>query len=152
MENITLGSFNVVGIAIRTSNDKGQATKDIPALWERFMSENIASQIPNRADRNIYCVYTEYDGDFTLPYTTVLGCKVDHLGEIPEGMRGIEIPQSTYRICTAKGRLDAGIVVHEWVKIWNSGLDRAYVADFEIYGEKARNPEQAEVDIHIGLK
>jgi predicted transcriptional regulator YdeE len=152
MENITLGSFNVVGIAIRTSNDKGQAAKDIPVLWERFISENIASQIPGRSDRNIYCVYTEYEGDFTQPYTTVLGCKVDQLGETPEGMKAIEIPQSSYQIFTARGRMDSGIVVHEWVKIWNSGLERAYVADFEIYGEKSRNPEMVEVDIYIGLK
>lgn len=152
MNNVTIESFNVVGLSIRTSNDRGQSAKDIPALWEKFMSEGIASKIPNRSDGNIYCVYTEYEGDFTKPYTTVLGCKVDNLTEIPEGMKAVTIPESVYKIYTAKGKLDSGIVVHEWIKIWNSELDRAYVADFEIYGVKAQNPEQAEVDIYIGLK
>jgi predicted transcriptional regulator YdeE len=31
-------------------------------------------------------------------------------------------------------------------------LDRSYTADFEIYGEKAQNPENAEVDIFIAVK
>ena len=31
-------------------------------------------------------------------------------------------------------------------------LDRSYTADFEIYDEKAQNPENAEVDIFIAVK
>ena len=38
------------------------------------------------------------------------------------------------------------------MKIWNSDLDRSFTSDFEIYGEKAQNPETAEVDIFIAIK
>ncbi|MFT4644864.1 MAG: putative transcriptional regulator YdeE [Planctomycetota bacterium] len=31
-------------------------------------------------------------------------------------------------------------------------LDRTYTADFEIYGEKVQNPQDAEVDIMIAVK
>ena len=30
-------------------------------------------------------------------------------------------------------------------------LNRTYLADFEIYGQKAQNPSTAEVDIYIGV-
>ena len=39
-----------------------------------------------------------------------------------------------------------------WIKIWNSDLNRIFTSDFEIYGEKAHNPENAEVDIFIAMK
>lgn len=35
--------------------------------------------------------------------------------------------------------------------LWNSDLPRKYTADFEIYGEKAQNPENAEVDILVAV-
>ncbi len=31
-------------------------------------------------------------------------------------------------------------------------MDRAFTADFEVYGEKAQNPSDAEVDIFIAVK
>ncbi|MGA8163874.1 MAG: GyrI-like domain-containing protein, partial [Waddliaceae bacterium] len=43
----------LVGIECRTSNDPGAAMNDIPALWERFYSENIISQIPDKASEEV---------------------------------------------------------------------------------------------------
>ena len=40
----------IAGLAIRTTNENNQATKDIPALWGKFMSENLLSKIPNKID------------------------------------------------------------------------------------------------------
>ena len=31
-------------------------------------------------------------------------------------------------------------------------LDRTYDADFEIFGEKAQNPADAEVEFYVGIK
>ena len=44
------------------------------------------------------------------------------------------------------------MVFGEWTKIWNSDLVRTFTADFEVYGEKAQNPENAEVDIFVAIK
>jgi predicted transcriptional regulator YdeE len=51
-----------------------------------------------------------------------------------------------------KGNILQGVVFDEWTKIWNSDLERAFTADFEVYGEKSLNPENAEVDIFIAVK
>ncbi len=152
MSNQTIQKFSVIGISVRTSNENGKAGQDIPALWNKFMTEGIAEQIPNKIDNSIYCIYTEYEKDHTKPYTTILGCKVGNLDEIPNGMVGQTFEETTYSKHIAKGNILQGMVFNEWTKIWNSDLSRTFTADFEVYGEKAQNPENAEVDIFIAVK
>ena len=144
--------FNVIGIAVRTTNENEQASIDIPALWGKFMGEGIAEKIPNRIDHSIYCIYTDYEKDHTKPYTTILGCKVENLDIIPDGMVGKTFETADYEKYTVKGNLSQGLVYNAWLKIWNEELPRIFTADFEVYGEKAQNPENAEVDIFIAVK
>lgn len=151
MELITIEEFFIIGLSIRTTNENEQSATDIPALWNKFMSENTIENIPNKIDSSIYAVYTEYEKDYTKPYTTILGCKVSNLENIPTGMIGKTIAKETYKQFTAKGKLADGIVIQKWIEIWNTDLKRKYTADFEIYGEKASNPENAEVPIFIAL-
>ena len=66
-------------------------------------------------------------------------------------MVAINIDAKNYSKYTTKGNLQDGIVYNEWTKIWNSDLNRSYKADFEVYGEKAQDPTNAEVEIFIGL-
>jgi len=152
MSNHTIKKFNVIGISVRTTNENGQAGQDIPALWNKFMTERILEKIPNKIDNSIYCVYTEYEKDHTKPYTTILGCRVENLEAIPSGMTGKTFEGTIYTKYIAKGNILQGLVFEEWTKIWNSDLDRTFTADFEVYGEKAQNPENAEVDIFIAVK
>ena len=148
----TIPSFHVIGISVRTTNENGQAMQDIPALWARFMEEQVAAQIPGKINEDLYCIYTDYEKDHTRPYTTLLGCRVTSLEQIPRGMTGKTFTEGNYTRFTAKGNLAQGIVYNEWIKIWNTPLDRAFTSDFEVYGAKSVNPENAEVDIFIALK
>lgn len=143
--------FYVIGISVRTTNENEKMAVDITALWSRFFEEGILEKIPGKLDSSIYCVYTDYEGDFSQPYTVLLGCKVDSLDQIPEGMRGIEIAGGEFSVFKAKGNLQEGVVYHAWQRVWKADLKRTYKSDFEIYGEKAANPEDAEVDIFIGV-
>ena len=152
MKTKQLNSFKLVGISIRTSNQNNRAAQDIPALWQRFMSENIANKIPNKLAETVYCAYTEYEGDHNQPYTTLIGCPVSALTEIPDGLKGIEVPAGSYEQFTPKGRLSDGIIINQWFKIWETDLDRTYQTDFEVYGEKASDPNAAEVDIFVGVQ
>lgn len=144
--------FHIIGIAVRTQNIPGKAEADIPQLWTEFMEKNILEQIPNRFDNNIYCIYTDYEGDYTQPYTTVLGCKVNNLDKIPDGLKGYTFETNQYEKFVAKGKMIDGFVYNEWLKIWASDLNRNYKADFEIYDEKARDKESAEVSIFVGIE
>lgn len=152
MDNIKIEPFKVIGIAVRTTNENEQAAKDIPVLWGKFMQENVLENIPNKIDNTIYSIYTDYEKDHTKPYTTLLGCKVESLDHIPEGMIGKSFEGGDYIKFTAKGNLAEGLVINEWFKIWNMNLGRTFTADFEVYGEKAQNPSDAEVDILIAVQ
>ncbi len=152
MEKETLNAFNLIGISVRTTNENQQAGLDIPKLWEKFMSESILAAIPNKVDQTIYCMYTDYEKDYTRPYTTILGCQVSTLDDIPVGMVGKRVESGQYSKFTAKGSLLEGVVFKAWEEIWRTDLQRAYTADFEVYGENAQNPQDATVDIFIALE
>ena len=151
MKTITLEAFTIVGIAIRTTNEQMQAATDIPALWKRFFEEGIAGSIQHKADEELYCLYTDYESDFTKPYTAVLGYRVTQVDMLTPQLTAFTVPEKTYRVFTASGNLNEGAVFGEWTKIWNTHMNRAYTGDFEIYGAKAQNTEKAEVDIFIAL-
>ncbi len=152
MQKVKIEAFKIIGISIRTTNDNGQASKEIAELWGKFMSENILTKIPNKVDNEIYSLYTDYESDHTKPYTVILGCKVENLDNIPSGMAGKSISGGTYIKTTTKGDLMQGLIVNHWSKIFEMELDRTYDADFEIFGEKAQNPSDAEVDFYVGIK
>ncbi|GAB3003349.1 hypothetical protein GCM10027284_21340 [Cyclobacterium sediminis] len=152
MQTVIIEPFKIIGISIQTTNENDQAPKDIAALWGRFMEENTLTKIPNKIENDIYSLYTAYEGDHTQPYTTILGCRVNKLDEIPIGMIGRSFDGGKYYKTSTKGDLMQGLIVKQWEKIFEMDLNRSYVADFEIYGEKAQNPSAAEVDIYVGIK
>ncbi len=151
MQKIKIEPFKVIGISVRTTNENGQAANEIAELWGKFMSENILTKIPNKGDSVIYSLYTDYEGDHTKPYTAILGGKVENLDAIPNGMVGKSFNGGNYLKTTAKGDLMKGLIVNHWSKIFDMELDRSYVADFEVFGEKAQNPSDAEVDFYVGV-
>jgi predicted transcriptional regulator YdeE len=149
MTHMQMESFYVTGLFIRTSNENGAAAAAIPPLWQKFLSENAMAQIPGKTSSDIYCVYTQYEKDYTLPYTVLLGCRVEEAAPIPEGFKKIVINAGNYTVFTAKGKLHEGIVYQAWMEIWNSTAKRIYTTDFEVYGAKAADPANAEVDIFV---
>lgn len=152
METVTKEAFKVIGIKVRTTNENGQSANDIRELWQKIMSENILAKIPNKIDTSIYSIYTNYEKDHTKPYDTILGCRVNTLEVIPEGMIGQEFEKENYSKFISKGNLTQGVVYNSWVEIWNKNLNRTFTADFEVYGEKAQDPTNAEVEIYVAVK
>ncbi|PKF75594.1 GyrI-like domain-containing protein [Chryseobacterium sp. PMSZPI] len=153
MNNVKVEPFKVIGIAVRTTNENNQAATDIPALWEKFMKENVLDNIPGKIDNTVYSIYTDYEKDHTKPYTTLLGCKVEHLDIIPDGMIGQSFDGGNYVKFTTKGDLSKGLIINEWLEIWKMDLGRIFTADFEIFDQaKVQNPMDAEIDILIAVK
>jgi predicted transcriptional regulator YdeE len=152
MQTVTIEPFKIIGITVTTTNENGQSAQDIGQLWEKFMSEQIAEKIPNKIDARVFSIYTNYQGDHTQPYDTLLGCIVGSLKDIPEGMAGQSFEGGTYRKFVSKGDLTKGAVFETWTEIWQKDLNRTFTADFEVYGKRAQNPKDAEVDVFVGIK
>lgn len=148
-----LKNFKIIGISVQTTNENGKSADDLGELWERFYSENIPCLITNKEGDEIYSIYTDYDSDYTGKYTSIIGLKVNSLGQIPDGMIGREFNGGKYQKFVAKGQMP-NAVIESWKGIWakNNELNRKYTTDFEVYGQKSQNGEESEVDIYIAIE
>lgn len=150
--------FTVIGIAVRTSNAK-EMTADgaIGKQWARFFQDGVMGRIPNKADQSIVAVYTDYASDKNGEYTFLLGARVTSDADIPTGMVARKIPATKYAVFTTEKGPGPKVVPKAWSKI-NSlpqsavGGDRVYLADFEIYDQRAADPQNLQADIYVGIR
>jgi predicted transcriptional regulator YdeE len=150
--------FTVIGITARTTNAR-EMTADaaIGKQWMRFFQEGVFGKIPNKADASIIAVYTDYASDHNGEYTYVLGARVTSDAEVPEGMVAKKISGGKFAVFTSDKGPAPQVVPATWMKI-NSlpqsalGGDRLYRADYEIYDERARDPQNLQMDVYIGIK
>jgi predicted transcriptional regulator YdeE len=150
-------TFNVVGIAVRTNNAaEAGGSGEIPKIWQRFVKQEIAAKIPNRADQDLIVVNTDYQSDQNGEYTYLIGARVTSTDDIPPGLTLKEIPEGRYAVIpTDKGPFSS-IIPKAWQRIWamsakELGGDRAFQADYEVY-PPGFDPQNAQITIHIGLK
>lgn len=137
-----------IGLELRTNNEECSST--MPAHKERFYKENTLAKIPNKINSNILAVYTDYEGDYTKPYSWILGCEVSSLDEIPEGLVGKVIPESKYAVFTTHGDFPQGLIA-VWQTVWKSNLARAYTTDFELYRADFNPQTNPEVKVYIAI-
>jgi predicted transcriptional regulator YdeE len=157
-KTVTQAELEVIGISVRTSNAK-EMTADgvIGKQWARLMQEGLLGKIPNKADGAVVAVYTNYASDHNGEYTYVLGAKVTSGAEIPAGMVATKIPAGKYAVFTSEKGPAPKVVPETWIRI-NSlaksavGGDRVYRADFEIYDERAVDPQSVQVDVYVGVR
>ncbi len=146
-----LEGFIVAGIAVRTTNQNDKCLKDLDELWDKFTRENIAASIPDKISDDIYCVYTDYETDFMGEYTTILGYKVSTIENLPEGLAYKEIPGMDCQRFVAEGKLP-DCIGETWRKIWSQpDTERAYLADFDVHGAEAKDPDNARVYIYLSI-
>jgi predicted transcriptional regulator YdeE len=151
--------FQVIGILARTSNSREMSGQGVIGVqWGKFFKDGIMDKIPHKADSTIYAVYTVYESDRNGEYDFVIGAKVTSAVDVPPGMVARKIPRGRYAVVpSAKGPVQQ-VVPQAWQQVWGLednqqlGGARAYKADFEVYAERSRDPQNSQVDLHIGLK
>ncbi|HKV78934.1 MAG TPA: serine hydrolase [Candidatus Sulfotelmatobacter sp.] len=150
--------FTVIGITARTTNAK-EMTPDgvIGKQWMRIFQEGVLGKIPNKADAHIVAVYSDYTSDHNGEYTYLLGARVTSDAEVPEGMVSKKIPGGKFAMFTSDKGPAPQVVPATWMKI-NSlpqnaiGGDRLYRADYEIYDERAGDPQNLQMDVYVGIR
>lgn len=151
MTMIDENAFDMIGVAIRTTNEDSQAQTDIPKLWERFFQEGAYEKIANKQDQKIIALYTDYESDEHKPYTCVIGAKISKQeDDVPAGLEVHHVPAAKYEVFTAKGRMP-DVLIETWHKIWASDLKRTYTGDYEVYDPALQKENEAEVSIHIAV-
>ena len=149
----TVDEVRVIGIEARTSNAKEMTAEGvIGKQWTRFSKEGLLARIPNKADSAIVALYTDYQSDKDGAYTFVLGARVSSVKHVPEGMVARKIPAGRYAVFTSDRGPAARVVFETWKRIWAAPLDRAYKTDFELYDDRAADPQNTEMSIYVGLR
>lgn len=150
--------FTVVGISARTTNAK-EMTPDgvIGATWGRLFQEGVLEKIPNKADPRIVAVYTDYASDQNGEYTFLLGARVASDADVPAGMMARKVPAGKYAVFTSDKGPGPKVVPALWMKIASLpqgavGTDRMYRSDFEIYDERATDPQNLQMDVYVGIR
>lgn len=159
-ELVNKPEIKLVGLTARTNNkhEMNPKTSKIGELAGRFWSQNIANQIPDRKNSGItLSVYTEYDSNEHGDYTYFIGEEVSSFENTPSGLQKLTIPAAKYQKFTTPSGKMPEVVISAWQKIWAMSSDdfgggRAYVADFEVYDQRAIDPANASLDIYIGIK
>ncbi len=150
--------FTVIGIFARTSNAREMTAEGvIGKQWGRLFQEGVLAKIPAKVNSEIVAVYTDYVSDHNGEYTFVLGAKVKPGTEAPAGMVAVKVPAGKYAVFTSEKGPAAKVVPETWQRI-NSlpksapGGDRNYKADFEVYDQRAADPQNSVVDVYVGIK
>lgn len=148
--------IKVIGIQVRTKNEEEMGGDGrVSKLIQEFHTKQMIHQIPHCEKNCILSVYTEYDSDEYGYYTYLIGGKVKNLDVIPEGMVGMLIPAARYAVLTSGVGRIPDIVLEGWQYIWQDEelrKKRAYTADFEMYGERSRDRNGAQLDLYIAVK
>lgn len=150
----------LVGLMTRTNNknEMNPQTSKIGELASNFWSQSVASKITNRKNPGVtLAVYTQYESDEHGEYTYFIGEEVTTLEHVPAELHTLNITSAHYlKITTPSGKMPE-VVIQAWQQIWKMtpkdfGGKRAYQADFEVYDERAQDPESTSIDIYIGIK
>ncbi len=160
-EVVMLESLQLIGITARTNNknEMDPEKSKIADVMGRYWSENIAEYFHNRVAPGItYAIYTDYESDEHGDYTYFLGELVHSFDQQDnEKFKQLTIPASRYQKLTTETGKMPDIIINAWQEIWQmqpSDFDgkRRYIADFEVYDHRAIDPNNATIDIYIGVE
>lgn len=135
--------FTVTGLSVRTQNsiESDQNTAQLPALWQKFMSNNPPT------NKTVYGVYSDYESDVNGPYTVTAGLASKN--ELKE-LTSVNIKSGHYLMFKGQGEMPQA-AIDTWKRVWNyfsakSPYRRAFMTDFEAYSH------DDEIAICIGIE
>lgn len=155
-----LAEKKLVGITVRTNNQTeidAMKGKIFPCI-QKYFHQNVSQSIPNRSHSGVtYCVYTEYESDHTGDYTYFIGEEVSEFTGESNNLKELTIPAQNYVKFTNGPGAMPDVVREPWFKIWKMtpeelGGKRNYIADFEVYDERASDHQNIVLDIYIGIE
>jgi predicted transcriptional regulator YdeE len=150
--------FYVVGITARTTNAREMSGKGkIGTVWETFLQPGLVAKIPNKVGVDLIAVYTDYETDHTGHYTYLLGLPITTAEGVPAKLTVKRIPAGRYAVFSSNKGPIKQVVPEIWQRIWSMsprelGGRRAFKTDYEIYDQRAADPENAQIDVYVGLR
>lgn len=150
-EIVDLEEKLVEGLMIKTSNLEGKAMQDIGLLWQKFFQDGAYHKMDNKVNAKTIGLYTDYEGDFTMPYYFLTCAEVSQSSRLLENRVIKTIPKGKYAKFVIRGDMQKA-VGEAWSKIWKMDLKRKYSCDFEEYQNDSQDMQKQEIHIYIALE
>ncbi len=153
MSKIEIKEISLIGLSLKTKtiNANGQSGIDCGNLWHAFEKGKYFESIPGKLSEEIFGVYHQYEGDSSKPFSYFVGCKVNPGTTVPEGLESLTIPGGIYHKINAKGKMP-DCVAGAWKDVWASDIPRTHQIDFEVYDERSKDWNDAEVDVYLSIE
>lgn len=157
-EKTHINQFILAGLTVRTNNknEMNPTTGKIGPLVQRYWNDKIAEKIQYRTNPGLtYIAYTDYESNEHGDYTFLVGETV--LENTPQqDFQIITIPEGIFQKFTTDAGKMPDVIIQTWQHIWGLnpaelGGSRKYFADFEVYDRRAMDPNNAVVDIYVGI-
>lgn len=146
MEKVTIESFTVNGISVRTDNasEMNPGTAQIENLWQRFYAELAVKGITPSTS---FGVYSNYESDQYGQYD-IAAAQTDALGLADE--KEFTIPSGTYLKFSKSGTFPE-VCIELWQEIWryfetSDAPKRNFNCDYEAY------VSPTECEVYIGIE
>lgn len=138
------------GVSTVTSNQNEATEKGkIPSMWSLYR-ERFPHKERQDMKRDTIALYSDYESEEYGAYTFSIGTFAD---QHEKAANVISLPASEYAVFVSRrGRIEE-VVFETWQEIWTWAEKnlRTYTGDYEVYGEQAVNPENAQVAIYIAV-
>jgi len=152
---VTRDGFPVIGLKIMTTLQASIEHGAIKRLEASFFKRSI--DIPNRVGRNKILIQIYPPSGFfgyTVSYTVILGCPVEDLNAIPQGMVGYQIPDVQFAKVTHVG--DEAWFSKTYTFIYRHWLPRRQrtpaTFDYEVWDTRYLPGQvQSQIDIFVPL-
>ncbi|KAB8040818.1 AraC family transcriptional regulator [Silvanigrella paludirubra] len=161
-ELLFLDEIVLIGTTVRTNNknEMNPETSKIGKHFQTYFQNKVAENFKDRCSPNTtYSIYTEYGSDEQGEFTHFIGEVVKNSIEDYKDskFKKLIIPACKYKKFTTSPGTIPDNVIKAWQEIWKLdslglGGKRCYIADFEIYDQRAYQQENSIVDIFIGIK
>ena len=143
---VDLKEKTISGIACRTSCSNASVMQIISSLWQKFFQTGIYKSIENKMNGCSIRMYSNYADD---GYTVTVCCEVGEYSEVSDEIITSKIPSGKYAKFIVNGH-EQRAVLEFWTKLWDMGLDRSYICDFEEY-QVGQDKENCEIHIYVSL-
>src|SRR5258708_2703160 len=150
--------FYIAGLTARTNNAHEMSGKGkIGNVWQEFLQPNLVAKIPNKIGVDLIAVYTDYETDHTRHYTYLLGLPILSAESLPSNLTVKQVPAGRYAVLSSSRGPIKQVVPEIWQRIWSMSPEelsgtRAFKTDYEIYDQRSADPENAQIDVYIGLR
>ncbi|MBL0387773.1 AraC family transcriptional regulator [Tumebacillus sp. ITR2] len=157
---VTKPAFKLIGYGLETNINEGQNHTDIPAFWNRYITEELGANVPNKLRPEVELgICTNFQPE-TGQFTYVIGFETDTSENVPDGMICVTVPEATYAVFTtpkASDREFSSSIQNTWARAFQewfptSGYEQAGTGEFEWYDERCMSETDKQMDIYIPIQ